>query len=574
MEIEANVWQKVPGTEAVELFPIITKPSIISSNCYIFTSPEAILVVDPGASAEQSKRVSEVVGEALLSAWRPVWIFLTHCHQDHSQEAGAVELPPAADVRRFAHHAGAEALERGDRNLTVAYLYPWRPVVCRARFDCKLFASAKDSPALDSASGARVELHSDSVCTAEGIELRRQCLPLGRGERLMIYHTPGHSPCSISLQLGSVLVLGDLPFAANPGLCGLDGWNHRDLMESLSKVDWLIDTAGVAVCCPGHGYCVAAPTMRKKLRLIAEEARNLVAVELWSADRIGAMKHHVDELLEEATALFTILSGRLYTASYYLSLLEEERAAERVLAAVDLDQIDRTLSEFRRFVETFNADAAPELTLILKGVQVARSLQQILEKEQVTRLLGLTLIMRAQRRLEDFLSAVRGLQFLNAEKAGDVNELIAGILRREKPEPAADAAEFLAAADDDEMFVAALTRRLAAHSPARAIAFEFMPSVGPAFANVGLERLDDILTSLIEGIAGTGVRNVRIATFQDARDVIIRISMPRGFAAAALSDRRFALYHRTLSWLGADLERREDEQAAAFVIRLPALGAA
>ena len=62
------------------------------------------------------------------------------------------------------------------------------------------------------------------------------------------------------------------------------------------------------------------------------EASNLTDVPLMDAERIGALKIYVDELLEETAALFTIFSGRLYTVSYYLSLLEEDSAASRVLA--------------------------------------------------------------------------------------------------------------------------------------------------------------------------------------------------------------------------------------------------
>ncbi len=53
MKIEANVWQKVPGTPSVEIFPIIPKANCVSSNCYIFSAPDALVVVDPGVSAAQ-----------------------------------------------------------------------------------------------------------------------------------------------------------------------------------------------------------------------------------------------------------------------------------------------------------------------------------------------------------------------------------------------------------------------------------------------------------------------------------------------------------------------------------------
>jgi glyoxylase-like metal-dependent hydrolase (beta-lactamase superfamily II) len=93
MKMEGNVWQRVPGTTAVDIFPIITRPSIISSNCYIVAGPQAILVIDPGASPEQTQHVSHVVSGALARSQRPVLVFLTHCHQDHSQEAGSLRFP-------------------------------------------------------------------------------------------------------------------------------------------------------------------------------------------------------------------------------------------------------------------------------------------------------------------------------------------------------------------------------------------------------------------------------------------------------------------------------------------------
>ena len=253
---------------------------------------------------------------------RPVLVFLTHCHQDHSQEAG-LELPAGIEIKRFAHQAGVEALKHRDRNLTVAYLYPWNPEICTARFEGILFASspASEPPALEFADGGRIELHTEPIAMPDGTTLQRQWLSLGAGNRLEIYHTPGHSPCSISLRVGSLLMLGDLPFAANPGVCGLDGWNHADLLQTLHKVDWLLDTPVITVCCPGHGYCVSAQSMREKLRLMEAEASNLTDVPLMDAERVSALKIYVDELLEETAALFTIFSGRLYTVSYYLSLL-------------------------------------------------------------------------------------------------------------------------------------------------------------------------------------------------------------------------------------------------------------
>ena len=585
MKIEANVWQKVPGTPSVEIFPIIPKANCVSSNCYIFSAPAALVVVDPGASAEQTRQISRVLTDAVAVSQRPILVFLTHCHQDHSQEAGSLELPAGMEIKRFAHQAGVEALKQRDRNLTTAYLYPWNPEICTARFEGILFASGPSSepPALELADGRRFELYTEPIAMPDGTTLQRQWLSLGAGNRLEIYHTPGHSACSISLRVGSLLMLGDLPFAANPGVCGLDGWNHADFLQTLHKVDWLLETPVITVCCPGHGYCVSAQSMREKLRLMEAKASNLTDVPLMDAERISGLKIYVDELLEETAALLTIFSGRLYTMSYYLSLLEEDSAASRVLATLDIDQIDRILSDFRRFVEAFNTSAIPEWSVVLKGVQVTMSLQQVLSAEHVQHLLDLSLVdrtfsrsmcRRAQRRLADFLSVVRGLQFLQTEQPAAVNELIAQILARARSSPEAESTVLMEAVEDEQLFVEALTFRLAVHSPLRDIEFEFAPTTQQTNANIGAERLDDILTSLIEGMAGMGVKHIRIATDIIMDQVVIHLSSQQTITAAALGNRRLDLYNRTLGWLGGSLECSQQDGNPEFIMKLPALESA
>jgi glyoxylase-like metal-dependent hydrolase (beta-lactamase superfamily II) len=573
MKIEANVWQKVPGTPSVEIFPIIPKANCVSSNCYIFSAPDALVVVDPGARPEQTRQISRVLTDALALSQRPILVFLSHCHQDHSQEAGSLELPAGIEIKRFAHQVGVEAMKHRDPNLTVAYLYPGNPGICTARFEGILFPSspASEPRALELADGGRIELHTEPIAMPDGATLQRQWLHLGDGNRLEIYHTPGHSPCSISLRVGSLLMLGDLPFAANPGVCGLDGWNHADLLQTLHNVDWLMDTPVITVCCPGHGYCVSAQSMREKLRLMEAEASNLTNVPLMDAERVGALKIYVDELLEETAALFTIFSGRLYTVSYHLSLLEEDSAASRVLATLDIDRIDRILSDFRRIVETFKTSTIPEWTVVLKGVQVAGSLQQVLSAEHVRQLLDFSLVDRAQRRLEDFLSLVRGLQFLQTEQPGAVNEIIAELVKRTKETTMMESNDLMESVDDDQSFLQALTRRLAAYSPLRDIEFEFAPARQETNANIGAERLDDILTNLMEGMAGIGVKHISIATRVASGHVEIRLSSRERMDPATFDKRRLDLYNRTLGWLGGSLECSQHEGNAEFIISLPAL---
>jgi hypothetical protein len=312
--------------------------------------------------------------------------------------------------------------------------------------------------------------------------------------------------------------------------------------------------------------------MREKLRLMETEASSLTDVPLMDAERISGLKIYADELLEETAALLTIFSGRLYTVSYYLSVLQEEdSAASQILASLDIDQIDRILSDFRRVAEAFNTSTMPEWTVVLKGVQVARSLQKALSAEQVRQLFDLSLVDRAQRRLDDFLSLVRGLQFLQTEQPGAVNDSIARLVKRTQEARAAASTDLMAAADDEQSFMEALTRRLAAHAPLRHIELEFAPASQDTHANIGAERLDDILTSLMEGMAGMGAQHIGIATRAMPDRVEIRVSSRDRVDSAAFAKRRLDLYNRTLGWLGGSLECAQHDGNAAFTISLPAL---
>src|SRR5262245_36043731 len=160
MSLAVNTWQRVPGSRSLEIFPIFAKPSIVSSNCFIVSGPAAILVIDPGASVEQTRQIGDLVTAALGVSNRPVLLFLTHCHQDHSQEGDSLVLPAGTELRRLAHDAAALALERSDRALTCAYLYPWNPAVCNAPIHGRLFApdGSSEPSGLSLGRGERLEI--------------------------------------------------------------------------------------------------------------------------------------------------------------------------------------------------------------------------------------------------------------------------------------------------------------------------------------------------------------------------------------------------------------------------------
>ena len=82
--LESNVLQSIEGTKGIKIFPYIRKIDLMSSNSYILSSEDQISLVDPGANEEQ---ISHLIGE-ITSMYeekrRPVVIYLTHSHLDHS----------------------------------------------------------------------------------------------------------------------------------------------------------------------------------------------------------------------------------------------------------------------------------------------------------------------------------------------------------------------------------------------------------------------------------------------------------------------------------------------------------
>ncbi len=124
---------------------------------------------------------------------------------------------------------------------------------------------------------------------------------------------------------------------------------------------------------------------------------------------------------------------------------------------------------------------------------------------------------------------------------------------------------------DDESFLQALTRRLATYSPLRDIQFEFAPAAQETKANIGADRLGDILTNVMEGMAGMGVKHISIATQVALGQVEIRLSSHERMDSAAFGKRRLDLYNRTLGWLGGSFECIQHEGSPDFIIRLPAL---
>jgi hydroxyacylglutathione hydrolase len=69
--------------------------------------------------------------------------------------------------------------------------------------------------------------------------------------KLIIIHTPGHTPGGISLVLNNIVFTGDTLFAGGIGPIDLPGGSYQDLQKSIKEK--LLILGDDKIICPGHG---------------------------------------------------------------------------------------------------------------------------------------------------------------------------------------------------------------------------------------------------------------------------------------------------------------------------------
>ena len=188
-----------------------------------------------------------------------------------------------------------------------------------------------------------------------------------------VYHTPGHSPDSMCLQIGRLLFIGDVLFAANPGIAGLCGWDQKALISSLTGIQQIIANGGIDWICPGHGRLISATDALHTLQTLQKEAHQLENIAEFNAERAAQVAACADDCMEQVNELFTIMSGRLGYVSYVMEELGEAGIAEQMSGLIKSDVIDELLDAFRSFsVDHHTADRV-SIHLALKAGQVMGS---------------------------------------------------------------------------------------------------------------------------------------------------------------------------------------------------------
>ena len=193
----------------------------IGTNCYILEDEKTnqAAVIDPGDEAER------VAGEVQDDGMEVKYILLTHGHYDHTTGVpGLKERFPGAQV--YIHQA--------DANGAGSTLYP-------------LAGQVKDLS----------YYREGDVLTLGTLTIK-------------VMETPGHSPGSVTLQVGDVLFTGDTLFCGSMGRTDLRGGSYEEIMASLKRLGEL---EGDFHVCPGHDHTSTLEQERRYNPFLLEAMR-------------------------------------------------------------------------------------------------------------------------------------------------------------------------------------------------------------------------------------------------------------------------------------------------------------
>ncbi|AWB45966.1 metal-binding protein [Paenibacillus sp. CAA11] len=181
----------------------------LQTNAYLIQGeePGKAIIIDPGMNpGPLLRRIADLDIEAIL---------LTHAHFDHI--GGVDEIRKAKDCPVYVHPLEADWLDTPKLNGSTMWPQVTPPI-------------AVDRAEYDLAQGQKLSF---------------------LGHEFEVFHTPGHSPGSVSFLCGNHLFSGDVLFRAGVGRTDLPGGRERDLIDSIRLTLYRMED-GVTVY-PGHG---------------------------------------------------------------------------------------------------------------------------------------------------------------------------------------------------------------------------------------------------------------------------------------------------------------------------------
>ena len=534
-------WQPLPGAGGATIFPLIRKIDTVSSNSYLIQTPDAIILIDPGGLPVQAEQLMQVVTECRAEKERPFFILLTHAHVDHFI---AIQNTPALAVAGAAvlmvQEEGAACLERGDAAMTQAAMFNTTIVPIKAGFQL-VTSDRREHP------GEPVELcfSNGALATvtafpagATSMSLNRETIVFGPDSPpLEVFHTPGHSRDSICIHMGELLFIGDLLFAANPGIAGLVGWSQEDLIRSLDGIGPLLETKEISLLCPGHGRLIPVADAQKMLALVKRDAATLADIAEFNPDRAAEIATYAEDIMEQVNQLFTVMAGRLYYVSYVLDELEESGTAEELGTLINGDDIDELLDAFRTFSEEHHKKKGVSVHLALKAGQVIGKLQRTFRTDELAHIIDPGIVRRTERLLADYITIFRGFTPPREVTVVDLSSLIGALVGGLTIPPLSSDAVF-SSADDEKAFARVLLSSIGTRPLLEEVNVGIDNAPDPLFVTIDRENFIDLLTYILEDLVGKGSPAIRIAICGSGSYATVAISGTTPSSSAGCESRK------------------------------------
>jgi hypothetical protein len=220
-------------------------------------------------------------------------------------------------------------------------------------------------------------------------------------------------------------------------------------------------------------------------------------------------------------------------------LLGEKQAAEQLLDAIEMQEIDNLLTRFQHaLVKAKDVSEPTRLTMPLNALRCVRAIRKHLCTAALQHLIQPLLLERIEHLTQDLMHAVRGFPFPREDCRCDLAELIRTLQQKWKTCSCPDEALFEAARSAAD-FRQALSRRLADQIPVRHM--DISCHVGCTVQPLYLDqiRLSDILTDMVEQFAVADNQGMEIVV--DPKELHVAIEM-RSVHAPVLSRHKTAFY--------------------------------
>jgi|WetSurMetagenome_2_1015567.scaffolds.fasta_scaffold00012_60 glyoxylase-like metal-dependent hydrolase (beta-lactamase superfamily II) len=565
--LENRKWQPAPGMEHTLLYPIINKTNLTTSNSFIFHAPSMVVIIDPGNFGEQIAAIRQALAGAPEDRSRPVIACLTHCHVDHCFEF--ISNPPAvaADAHIFAaiQENGFHAVSRKDRELTAAGTY--RKTIPDPNLDICLL-SAEDrrfnvSKKFMLMEGMQLKMTTETLTASGGNTLHKQDLYINEN-MIRVYYTPGHSPDSVSFQMGDILFVGDAMFASDHFIAGLPGWDKGNALASAENLLWLLENEHISLVAQGHGDVMTADKASGKLRKMIDKLPGIKMRKELDSQAILASSEHAVDVSREAIDIMTAMAESLSHVVCYLDFLEESEAALNYAASLDSGKLGELFSTFNEMAEQMHSGRLIELKLIIKSAVLFNRIKCMLKSEGLECVVGKTLLGRLERLFDDYIEDASGRDIKQDITIVEARSFLKGFTDALKEDVHADESIF-DTLDDEKAFVKSLIRRMAYKAVYKDV--NFVIDEGPeVMIRSDRGRLEEILEIIVEAMVEEGSKQIVFSVSENEGSV--SISIEAGLIPGILMNdgyQKRAMLRR-VGWIDGSLSLKAGEDSAVVAL--------